>query len=49
MITFRPYGKSLDNLEESVRDGKQMGGREHIIKLVMKQKEDDYTSVKNFR
>ena len=49
IVPYRPYGKSLDNLEESVRGGKPVGGRENIIKLVMKQKEDEYTYARQFK
>ena len=45
----RSFEKSLDEgLSDTLRSGKGLSGRENILRLVLKQHEDEYTDLRTF-
>ncbi len=45
----RSFEKGLDeDFGESLRSGKGLSGRENILRLVLKQHEDEYTDLRTF-
>ncbi len=49
ILIYRSYEKSLDDLGDSIKGGKPVQGRENLIKLIMKQKQDEYTDIEYYR
>ena len=49
LLPLQEFEKSLDEgVGDTLRSGKGLSGREHILKLVLKQHEDKYTDLRTF-